>query len=111
MGSPTLVGLDFSLSERQASNHGLVERISMSDESIVERIGVRTRYHVEPEQAVSALMISIARRAIEAAGLLPEDIGLLLANTLSPGRHDPSQVCLIQPLLGLRYVLVLDIRV
>ena len=48
---------------------------------IVERTGVRTNYHVEPEQAVSALMVPAARQAIEAAGLLPEDIDLLLVNT------------------------------
>ncbi|MEZ1377113.1 3-oxoacyl-ACP synthase, partial [Enterobacter hormaechei] len=47
---------------------------------------------------------------IEAAGLLPEDIDLLLVNTLSPDHHDPSQACLIQPLLGLRHIPVLDIR-
>ncbi|MGV8763004.1 hypothetical protein ACV34I_30000, partial [Pseudomonas aeruginosa] len=44
------------------------------------------------------------------AGLLPEDIDLLLVNTLSPDHHDPSQACLIQPLLGLRHIPVLDIR-
>ena len=102
MGNPILAGLGFSLPKRQVSNHDLVGRINTSDEFIVERTGVRTRYHVEPEQAVSALMVPAARQAIEAAGLLPEDIDLLLVNTLSPDHHDPSQACLIQPLLGLR---------
>lgn len=99
MGNPILAGLGFSLPKRQVSNHDLVGRINTSDEFIVERTGVRTRYHVEPEQAVSALMVPAARQAIEAAGLLPEDIDLLLVNTLSPDHHDPSQACLIQPLL------------
>ncbi len=110
MGNPILAGLGFSLPKRQVSNHDLVGRINTSDEFIVERTGVRTRYHVEPEQAVSALMVPAARQAIEAAGLLPEDIDLLLVNTLSPDHHDPSQACLIQPLLGLRHIPVLDIR-
>lgn len=100
MGNPILAGLGFSLPKRQVSNHDLVGRINTSDEFIVERTGVRTRYHVEPEQAVSALMVPAARQAIEAAGLLPEDIDLLLVNTLSPDHHDPSQACLIQPLLA-----------
>ncbi|TRX76855.1 beta-ketoacyl-ACP synthase 3 [Pseudomonas mangiferae] len=110
MGNPIIAGLGFSLPKRQVSNHDLLDRINTSDEFIVERTGVRTRYHVEPDQAVSALMVPAARQAIEAAGLAPDDIDLLLVNTLSPDHHDPSQACLIQPMLGLRHIPVLDIR-
>lgn len=74
MGNPILAGLGFSLPKRQVSNHDLVGRINTSDEFIVERTGVRTRYHVEPEQAVSALMVPAARQAIEAAGQCLADL-------------------------------------
>ena len=64
MGNPILAGLGFSLPKRQVSNHDLVGRINTSDEFIVERTGVRTRNHVAPVQAVSALMVPAARQAI-----------------------------------------------
>ena len=100
MGNPILAGLGFSSPKRQVSNHDLVGRINTSDEFIVERTGVRTRHHVEPEQAVSALMVPAARQAIEAAGLLPEDIDLLLVNTPVAGPPRPVPGLLIQPLLA-----------
>lgn len=93
MGSPILAGLDFSLSKRQAGNHDLVRYINTSGEFIAEHTDVRTRYHVESERAISTLMAPMAHQAIEATGLLPGDVDLLLVSTLSSNYHNPSQAC------------------
>jgi 3-oxoacyl-(acyl-carrier-protein) synthase III len=55
-------------------------------------------------------MIKAAHHAIKDAGLQPEDIDLILVNTLSPDHHDPSQACLIQPAITSRHIPCFDIR-
>lgn len=111
MGNLILVGLGFSLLKCQVSNYDLVGCINMLDEFIVECIGVCICYYVELEQVVSVLMVLVVCQVIEVVGLLLEDIDLLLVNILLLDYYDLFQVCLIQLLLGLWYILVLDIWV
>ena len=98
------------LPERVVDNKDIEKIINTSDEFIVKRTGVLERRHAEVEQSLTDLIVPAARKAIEDAGLEPVDIDLLICNTLSPDYHDPSQACLIQPLLGLRHVPAFDIR-
>jgi 3-oxoacyl-[acyl-carrier-protein] synthase-3 len=107
---PVLAGTGFCLPERVVGNRELLDRINTTEAFIMERTGVMNRRHVQPGQAVSDLMVPAARAAMNQAGVMPEEIDFLLVNTLSPNHHDPSQACLIQPMLGLSHVPALDIR-
>ncbi len=103
-------GVGAALPDRVVTNHDIEQRIRTTSTFIVERTGVQTRRHVESHQATSTLMVTAAQRAIASARLVPDDIDYLLVSTLSPDYHDPSQACLIQPLLGGRRIPALDIR-
>lgn len=105
-----IAGMGHCLPETVVGNLDLLARINTSEAFILERTGVRTRHHVAPEQAVSDLMVPAARIAMAQAGVSADEIDFLLVNTLSPNHHDPSQACLIQPMLGLGPVPALDIR-
>jgi 3-oxoacyl-(acyl-carrier-protein) synthase III len=103
-------GTAFTVPEGIVSNKDVVKRINTSEQFILERTGVQTRRHVTEDQSLKSLMVPCCAQAISSAGLDPKDIDMLIVNTLSPDHHDPSQACLIQPLLHLRDIPVMDIR-
>lgn len=103
-------GTGFCLPEKIVSNEDIVKRINTSEEFILQRTGVQTRRHIAPEQSLKSLMVPACEKAIADAGILPEQLDMLIVNTLSPDHHDPSQACLIQPYLHLQNIPSLDIR-
>lgn len=103
-------GIGFYLPKNKVVNKDLLARINTSEQFIIERTGIESRYHVELGQATSDLMIPAAKNAIKDAGLTPDDIDFLLVNTLSPDYHDPSQACLIQHKIGLANIPAMDMR-
>lgn len=103
-------GTGHCLPERVVRNADLVAFIETSDAFIRERTGVLERRHVEPGHSLCDLAVIAAERAMADAGVGPADIDMLIVNTLSPDYHDPSQACLLQPLLGLGEIPAFDIR-
>jgi 3-oxoacyl-[acyl-carrier-protein] synthase-3 len=70
--------------------------IETSDEWIVERTGIRARHFVDEGTSSSDLAVAAARRALEAAGLGPQDIDLVIVATSTPDMIFPSTACLVQ---------------
>lgn len=103
-------GSGYCLPEQVVSNADIVSRMNTSEEFIQARTGVMTRRHVRTEQSLADLIVPAAQAAIAAANLSPQHIDLLLINSLSPDYHDPSQACLVQPLIGLGKIPAFDIR-
>ena len=80
----------------------LAERgIETSDEWIVERTGIRARHFVDADTNASDLAVGAARNAIEAAGLQPADIDLIIVATSTPDMVFPSTACIVQHKLGI----------
>ncbi len=85
------------------SNHDLVARgIHTSDEWVVERTGIRSRHFAAPGQAASDLAVEASVRAIHAAGLIPQDIDLIVLATSTPDHIFPSTATLLQHKLGIK---------
>ncbi|MCY0971057.1 3-oxoacyl-ACP synthase III family protein [Chryseobacterium wangxinyae] len=104
-------GFGHALPFKTVDNKTIVELMNTTEEFIETRTGVLTRKHISENESTSVLMVEACKKAIERANLLPEDIDMLIVNTLSPDYHDPSQACLIQPLLSLKNTIpVFDIR-
>ena len=70
-------GTGSALPERRVDNAELAERVDTSDEWIVERTGIRSRYLAAEGETTATLAVEACRRALEAAGLEPEDIGVI----------------------------------
>lgn len=75
--------------------------VESSDEWIVARTGIRARHFAAPGVCSSDLGVEAARNAIEAAGLLPSDIDLIIVATSTPDMVFPSVACILQNKLGM----------
>lgn len=74
--------------------------VETSDEWIVERTGIRVRHFAAPDVCCSDLGLEAAKRALDAAGLLPADIDLIIVATSTPDMVFPSAACILQHKLG-----------
>lgn len=100
-----ITGTGSYLPPRRLTNADLVAElgqrgIETSDEWIVERTGIRARHFAAPDIASSDLGLEAARNALQAAGLLPTDIDLIIVATSTPDMVFPSVACILQNKLG-----------
>jgi len=105
-----ITGSGSEIPPRAVTNQMLSRIMDTSDEWIRERSGVETRYYVEPGTATSDLGVAAARRALEAAGVKPEEVDLVVFATMTPDHYFPGAGPLLQAKLGLRNVPCFDIR-
>ena len=89
----------------------LAERgIETSDEWIVERTGIHARHFVADGVFASDLAAQAARQAMEAAGVLPADIDLIIVATSTPDMVFPSTAAIVQHKLGISGCPVFDVQ-
>lgn len=98
-----IAGTGSCLPGEPVTNDDLVARgIDTSDEWIATRTGIRARHFAADGQSASDLAETAARRAIEAAGMRPEDVDLIIVATSTPDYIFPSTAALLQSRLGIR---------
>ena len=83
------------------TNQDLADRMETSDDWIVARTGIRQRHIAADDQTTSDLALPASRKAIEAAGLTPADIDLIIVATTTPDMVFPSTACHLQAKLGI----------
>ncbi|MBK9395431.1 MAG: ketoacyl-ACP synthase III [Uliginosibacterium sp.] len=96
-----VVGTGACLPGAPISNDDLVARgIETSDEWMIGRTGIRFRHYADAGVTTSQLAAKAGREALDAAGLTPADIDLLIVATTTPDMIFPSTACLVQSALG-----------
>ena len=75
--------------------------VETSDDWIVERTGIHARHFAAPDVCCSDLGVEAAKNALEAAGLMPSDIDLIIVATSTPDMVFPSAACILQNKLGI----------
>jgi 3-oxoacyl-[acyl-carrier-protein] synthase-3 len=98
------------LPERRVSNHDLASRIETSHEWIVQRTGIEARHIAADHETTSLLAIRAAERALEAAGLRPADIDLIIVATSTPDYTFPSTATIVQEGLGIHHGAAFDLQ-
>lgn len=101
-----ITGTGSYLPPRRLTNADLVAELAAkgletSDDWIVERTGIRARHFAAPDVTSSDLGAEAARRAMEAAGVLPAEIDLVIVATSTPDMVFPSAACILQSKLGI----------
>ena len=91
------------------TNFDLEKMVDTSDEWIISRSGIRERRIVERDVATSDLGTQAALRALEMAGLSPEDLDLIITGTNSPDMFFPCTGCFIQAKIGAKKAAAFDV--
>ncbi len=103
------------LPPRRLTNADLVAELAVkgvesSDEWIVERTGIRARHFAAPSESASDMATQAARSALEAAGIAPTDIDLIVVATSTPDMVFPSTACIVQNKLGANGCAAFDVQ-
>ena len=96
-----IIGTGSYLPEKIVTNADLEKILDTSDQWIQDRTGIRERRIAHEDESSSDMAEVAAQRAMEAAGVNPEEIGLIVVGTTTPDLILPSTACLLQSRLGL----------
>jgi len=97
------------LPDKVLTNADLEKMVDTSDEWITDRTGIKKRHIVENETTCDIAEVA-SRRAIEAAGIKPQDIDLIIVATTTPDRVFPSTACLLQDRLDIHGCPAFDVQ-
>ncbi len=104
-----LIGTGSALPVRAVSNAQLAEQVDTSDEWIVERTGIRNRYIAGEGETTGTLAAGAARAAMEAAGVEPKGIDLIVLATATPDQTFPATATWVQNELGCNGGIAFDV--
>ncbi|MFA6939447.1 MAG: beta-ketoacyl-ACP synthase III [Clostridiaceae bacterium] len=90
------------------TNDDLAKIVDTSDEWIHKRTGIRKR-RLSTGENTSDLAVMAAKNAIKNAGLIPEDIDLIVLATTSPDFLTPSTAAIVQGRIGAKNAACFDI--
>jgi 3-oxoacyl-[acyl-carrier-protein] synthase-3 len=91
-----IIGTGSYLPARVLTNQELEKTVDTTDEWIRERTGIEERHIAAEGETTCDLAEWAARRAMDAAGITPADIDLIIVATTTPDRIFPSTACLLQ---------------
>jgi 3-oxoacyl-[acyl-carrier-protein] synthase-3 len=103
-------GTGSALPARRIDNEELARMVDTSDDWIVERTGIRSRYVAGEGETTATLAAEAARKALDAAGLQPNDIGLIVLATATPDQTFPSSATKVQAMLGISDCVAFDVH-
>lgn len=91
-----IAGTGSCLPERVVTNRELEETVDTTDEWIRERTGILQRHIAGEKETTASMGAKAAREALDAAGLAPDDVDMIVLATTTPDRIFPGTACHIQ---------------
>ena len=93
-------------------NEEMATLVETSDEWIMERIGVKTRHVLKPQEGVgtSFMMKKAVKQLLDKTGANPESIDAVLVATTTPDYHFPSTASLIIGEFGMKNAFGFDME-
>ncbi len=97
-----IIGTGSYLPAKVLTNYDLEKIVDTSHDWIVSRSGIVERHIAADNELTSDLALQAGRKAIEAAGISPNEIDLIIVATTSPDQLFPSTACILQDKLGIK---------
>lgn len=96
-----ILGTGSYLPPKVVTNEDLAKKLDTTDEWIFSHTGIHSRHVAGEGESTSTMAAAAGRAALEAAGVAPEEIGLIVVATSTPDYNPfPSTACIVQGLLG-----------
>ncbi len=105
-----VLGTGAYLPKSVLTNKDLEKCVNTSDEWIRTRTGIHQRYIANEKETNSYLATQSARRALDMAGVQPQDLDLIIVATMTPDMPMPSVACLVQNALGAKKAGAFDVQ-
>jgi 3-oxoacyl-[acyl-carrier-protein] synthase III len=96
----SITGIGSFLPGKVLTNDDLTKMLDTTDEWITKRTGIKERRIVENGTAASDLAIEASLRALDDANVLPSEVDLIVAATITPDCIVPSTACFLQDKIG-----------
>lgn len=104
-----IAGTGHALPEKVLTNSDLERIVETSDDWIMTRTGIKERHIARADEFTSTFAVAAARQALEAAGVKPSELDLIICATVCPDMALPSTACLIQSQLGAKRAAAFDL--
>lgn len=104
-----IIGTGSCLPDTVVTNEDLSKIMDTSDEWIRSRTGIRER-RLAKEETTASMSVTAARRAMEDAGVSPQEIDLIIVGTITGDYITPSTACEIQAAIGAEGAVAFDIN-
>jgi 3-oxoacyl-[acyl-carrier-protein] synthase-3 len=105
-----IIGVGHQLASRVETNEELCRHLDVTPEWILEKTGIQRRYLALPGEAASDFAVAAARRALQAAGIEPAQIDLIVVCTFSADYVFPALSAKVHKELGVRGGQVYDLQ-
>lgn len=112
MYTSRITGLGKYVPENVVTNDDLSKMMDTSDEWIQERTGIKERRHIKKGDgnSTSIMAVKASKIALARAGLVPDDIEMIVFATLSPDMYFPGGGVEVQERMGMKTIPALDVR-
>lgn len=96
MAHARITGTGSSVPEKVLTNSDLEKMVDTTDEWITTRTGIKERRIASEGEFTSTFATKAAERALEMAGVAPEELDLIVVATVTPDFPFPATACLVQ---------------
>jgi 3-oxoacyl-[acyl-carrier-protein] synthase-3 len=105
-----IAGTGAALPPRRVTNAELAERVDTTHEWIVERTGIEARHIAADGETTATLATEAAQKALAAAGIPAQRIGLIVLATATPDQTFPASAVRVQAALGIDDCIAFDVQ-
>lgn len=104
-----IAGTGSALPPRRVTNAELAETVDTTHEWIVERTGIEARHIAGDGETTATLATEAARKALAAAGVAADQVGLIVLATATPDQTFPASATRVQTALGIDDCIAFDV--
>jgi 3-oxoacyl-[acyl-carrier-protein] synthase-3 len=105
-----IAGTGMSVPKEVIGNDHFASYLDTSDEWITTRSGIKHRHRAGDGETTVTMALDASQKALQDAGISPEDLDLILFATVTPDTYVPSAACWLQGELGAKNAGAMDIN-